>query len=318
MNKLMRNDSQTTLGVSLVCFAVALLLLLPSEAWPAVSDREVEAGDIIGGQVLPLKGGGEFALPSGDGLTIVLFWSTWSPRSLPALELWNKFSMAYSDQSLSIITVNAEKDELTSSDRTVIDQYLVESSVTLPVHIDEGLELFNSYGVSAVPTVFFLDNKGEVLYRYASFPTSAPLDLEEELEIRLGLRQRQTEEEVASRGNLDYQPKNNALLYYNMGVQLFKKGFHDKAMERFVIALQKDPDYEDPLRTLEGVYFSSGTASEGQDRLEKFLVENGLETLIEQIGIGEPIVLQAPKKIDAAERMRLLLEKKKESTGTNQ
>jgi thiol-disulfide isomerase/thioredoxin len=268
--------------------------------------------------VLQLKGGDEFELPSEEGLTVVLFWSTWSPRSVPALELWGKFSTTYGEKPLGIVTVNAERDELTSSDRTAIDQYLVENGVTLPVHIDVGLELFNTYSVKAIPTVFFLDNKGEVLYRYAGFPTSAPLDLEEELEITLGLRQRQTGEEAASRGKLDYQPKNNALLYYNMGVQLFKKGFHDKAMKRFVIALQKDPDYKDPLRTLEGVYFSSGATSEGQDRLEKFLVENGLETLVEQIGIGEPIVLKAPKKIDAAERMRLLLEKKKEDARTTQ
>jgi thiol-disulfide isomerase/thioredoxin len=313
----------TVITRSAVFLAISMVLsmvitLLPGTAYAAVSDRDVEVGHVVSRQVLQLKGGDEFELPSEEGLTVVLFWSTWSPRSVPALELWGRFSTTYGDKPLGIVTVNAEKDELTSSDRTAIDQYLVENSVTLPVHIDEGLELFNTYSVKAIPTVFFLDNKGEVLYRYASFPTSAPLDLEEELEVRLGLRQRQTEEEAASRGKLDYQPKNNALLYYNMGVQLFKKGFHDKAMKRFVIALQKDPDYKDPLRTLEGVYFSSGATSEGQDRLEKFLVENGLETFVEQIGIGEPIVLQAPKKIDAAERMRLLLEKKKEDARTTQ
>jgi hypothetical protein len=182
--------------------------------------------------------------------------------------------------------VNAEKDELTSSDRTVIDQYLVENSVTLPVHIDEGLELFNTYGVSAVPTVFFLDNKGEVLYRYASFPTSAPLDLEEELEIRLGLRRRQAEEEVASRGKLGYQPKNNALLFYNMAVQLKKKGFPSKARQRLLVALERDPEYLDPVIALEEDFFAEGRTSDSEKALGMFFLENGFTELSNRYSEG--------------------------------
>ena len=266
-------------------------------------------GDVLPAQVLELKDGSQFTVPSGEGLTVVLFWSTWSPRSVPALELWHKFSAAYPDEPLEIVIVNAEKDELTPADRAAIDSYIEENSITLPVHIDEGLVLFNTYAVMAVPTVFFLDGGGEVLYRYASFPTSAPLDLEEELEVRLGLRKRQTEEEVASRGKLDYQPKNNALLYYNLAIQLYKKGYREKAMERFVIALQKDPDYGEPLRALEGIYFKGGRTPEAEGSLEALLADSALEQLVERIGEGEPLVLEEKKKIDAMERMRKLLEK---------
>jgi thiol-disulfide isomerase/thioredoxin len=257
-------------------------------------------------------------MPAEDGITVLLFWATWSPRSKQALELWEKFRVDYPDQPLTIITINAERDEISSQELKIIDQYIVENIPNLPVVMDEGLDLFNTYAVSALPTAFFLENSGKVLYRYPSFPTSAPLDLQEELEITFGLRQRQTEEEAASRGKLDYQPKNNALLYYNMGVQLYKKGFREKALERIVIALQKDPEYQDPLRTLEGIFLSGGRTPETEARLKTLLMENGLDEQVSRIGEGDPILIELPKKIDAKERMRLLMEKNNPSPATSQ
>ncbi len=278
----------TVIKRSTVSVAIIMILaLLPGPVLAGVSDREVEVGDVLPTQVLELKDGSQFAVPGGEGLTVVLFWSTWSPRSVPALELWHKFSTAYPDEPLDIVTVNAEKDELTPADRAAIDSYIEENSISLPVHIDEGLVLFNTYAVTAVPTVFFLGKDGEVLYRYASFPTSAPLDLEEELEIRLGLRKRQTEDEITSRGKLDYQPKNNALLYYHMAVQLRKKGFPMKARQRLLIAMQRDPEYLDPLLALEEDFFAEGRTSDSEKALGMFFLENGFTELSKRYSEGQ-------------------------------
>jgi thiol-disulfide isomerase/thioredoxin len=273
------------------------------------SDREILPGDVLPKVSKQTVRGELIDVPAVEGITVLLFWANWSPRSKPALELWEKFSNDYPDQPLTIITVNAERTELSNEDRQAIDKYIAENIPNLPVVLDEGLNLFNTYAVSALPTAFFMEGSGKILYRYASFPTSAPLDLQEELEITLGIRERETGEEEASRGKLEYQPQNNALLYYNLGVQLYKKGFREKALERMVIALQKDPEYPDPLRTLEGIFFPNSRTPEAEARLKTFLVENGLDEQVERIGEGEPILIEAPKKIDAMERMRQLMEK---------
>ncbi|UCG39459.1 MAG: redoxin domain-containing protein [bacterium] len=292
----------------LTAAAVILLSSVSAGALHGASDREIVEGDVIPAASLAAVDGSTVTIPTGDGLTVVLFWATWSPRSEPALELWQKFRDDYSGQPLSILTVNAEHDEITADDEAAIKAYITDKKVELPVVIDRGLELFNAYGVVAVPTAFFLDGEGKLLFRYPSLPTSASLDLKEELDVRLGLRERQTEEEKAHRGKLDYQPRNNALLYYNLGVQLQKRGQQDKAVQRYVMALQKDPDYPDPLRTLEGIYMRDGATPEAQQRLKDFLTENSLEALIPRIGQGEPIVVQGPEKIHARERMEKLLQ----------
>jgi thiol-disulfide isomerase/thioredoxin len=303
---------------------LGLLGILLSFGWPAsafafhgVSDREVVPGDILPKISRQTVMDVPMAIPAEEGITVLLFWATWSPRSSEALELWERFSNDYKGQLLTIITINAERDELSSQEMQMIDQYIVETIPNLPVIQDEGLILFNAYAVSALPTAFFLESSGKVLYRYPSFPSSAALDLQEELEVTLGLRKRQTEEEEASRGKLEYQPKNNALLHYNMAVQLYKKGFMDKALGRMVIALQKDPEYQDPLRTLEGVFFPNGRTSETEASLKAFLLENGLDDQVDRIGGGEPIMLEVPKKIDAMERMRLLMEKNASSPSSS-
>jgi thiol-disulfide isomerase/thioredoxin len=270
--------------------------------------------EIATGNVLPIISkrtvrGNEISIPANEGITVIVFWATWSPRSRQALGLWEKFSEDYTDQPLTIITVNSEKVGLSIQDQQAIDNYIAENVPNLPVVVDVELFMFNTYAVKAVPTAFFMDSAGKVLYRYPSFPTSAVLDLQEELEITLGLRKRQTAEEVASRGKLDYQPKNNALLYYNLGVQLYKKGFREKALQRIAIALQRDPEYQYPLRTLEGIFSPDGRTPVTEASLKAFLIKNGLDEQVDRIGEGEPILLEAPKKIDAMERMRLLLEK---------
>ena len=307
----------------LLCFCS--LALLWNLGWPdsafaihGGSDREVVPGDVLPKVSKRTVQGDVISIPAEDGITVLLFWATWSPRSKQALGLWEKFGDDYTEQPLTIITINSEKVELSTQDQQKIDNYIAENIPNLAVVQDKGLNLFNTYAVSALPTAFFLDSSGKVLHRYPSFPTSAALDLQEELEITLGLRQRQTEEETASRGKLDYQPKNNALLYYNMAVQLYKKGFREKAIQRIVIALQKDPEYQDPLRTLEGIFFPSGRTPEGEARLKTLLVDNDLDDQVGRIGEGKPILIELPKKIDAKERMRLLMEKNNPSPGTSQ
>jgi len=318
-----RSPKLNTVRLFLLHFCTLALLLSLGYPGSALAIDSENGREVASGNVLPIVSkrtvrDNKITMPATEGITVVVFWATWSPRSRQALELWEKFRDDYTDQPLTIITVNSEKVGLSIRDQQTIDNYIAENIPNLPVIMDAGLFLFNAYAVAAVPTAFFMDGAGKVLYRYPSFPTSAALDLQEELEITLGLRKRQTEEETASRGKLDYQPENNALLYYNMGVQLYKKGFREKAIQRIVIALQKDPDFRDPLRTLEGIFYGSGRTPEGETRLKAFLTENGLDDQVPRIGEGEPILIELPKKIDAMERMRQLMEKNKPSPSTTQ
>ena len=274
-----------TASVARTAAVIAAVLVLTA-AGPSVSgamhgdsNRGIIEGDTLPSRTLDTVDGHSLDLPQPEVMTVVVFWATWSPRCQPALAMWQEYAEEYGDHPLKVITVNSENQRMEAADLEKIDAYIEEHQVNLPVVLDRNLDLFNEIGVMVMPTTLFFDGQGQLVYKMASFPTSARIDLKDELEIRLGLRERETEEEKEHRGKLDYQPKNNALLYYNMAVNLDKKGFPSKAKDRLVVALQRDPEYADPLQALEGYFFRDGRTPEQVEALRQLLIAGGLEDL---------------------------------------
>lgn len=208
----------------------------------------------------------------------------------------------------------------------------------MPVIVDSELELFNEIGIIVLPTVLFLKPDGTLDYKYVGFPSSAELDLEEDLEAQLGIAREPTAEEETTRGKLAYQPRNNALLFYNMGKRIHEKGFPEKAKAKYIESLQRDSEYTDPLIALERLFFAGGRTPETEDRLKSLLTTSGLKDVIEniskegevknndmktadQVSVPEdaaqaaqvPASTATPKikKLTPLERMRLLIEKGK-------
>jgi tetratricopeptide (TPR) repeat protein len=298
--------------------------------------RGLEVGDVLETRSLATLSAGDISIPADTGVTAVVFWANWSPRSAPALRMWQEFANKYADRNVSIVTVNSEKQVYEDEDRYQVEAFLSDNMVTLPTHLDEQLKLFNEVGVIVIPTTIFLGTDGSITYKYAGFPTSAREDIQADLEDRLGIVSVKVKEDP-NRGKLAYQPKNNALLYYNLGRRLEDKGFLGKARPKYIEALQKDPDYADPLRALEGIYFADGRTALAEEALRVYLTENGLESQIANIGPpvvpgdaeGEPAdsasapavaaspdeapagsVPAADKPLSPMEKMKLMMEKK--------
>ena len=198
--------------------------------------------------------------------------------------------------------------------------------MTLPVIVDAGLELFNEIGVIVLPTTLFFKPDGTLDYKYAGLPSSAELDLKDDLEAKLGIEKEAPEDRKAAT-RLAYLPKNNALLFFNLGKRYHEKGSPEKAQGKYIEALQKDPDYDDPLRALESIFFDKGRTPEAEERLKVLLTSSGLEAVTARIGQGEaaetpegaekpaeqaaaPAGTPEKKELTPMERMRLLMEKK--------
>lgn len=307
------------------------VVIVSTLAVPAIGqpERGIEVGQSIEPRELKTIERERVQFPASDELTVIVFWATWSPRSAPALELWQKYGQQYAENGVQVITVNADHQDMGPKDEVKIREYLAEHDLSLPVIVDAQLELFNEIGVIVLPTTFFFKPDGTMDYKYPGLPTSAELDLKEDLEVRLGIAKETIEEEDINRGKLAYQPKNNALLFFNMGRMLNKKGFPEKAKVKYLEALQKDPEYMDPLTGLEEIFFAQGRTTENEERLKSLLTASGLENVVEKISVVEtPSSAEAmedrpakensaPAPADTAEKpltpmekMRLLMEKK--------
>jgi hypothetical protein len=295
----------------------ALLFAWMVEAGAA--GREVVEGDSVAVITLKDTAGNRHRIPAESGMTVVLFWATWSKRSAQAIDLWERFVIDYPDEPFRVVSVASEKDEISEEDVRAIAAYIRENQVSMPVVLDENLELFNSYGVKALPTVFMLDSDGLILYRYPGFPASASLDLREELEVQLRLKDTKTAEESAAEAGLAYRPENNALLFFKMGNVFEEKGLLERAVDKYVEALVKDSEYEDPLRALERIYFRDGRTPGAEESLKARLSDGGLGDLVDRVteagkaGGEEEKGNKAPdeeRSLSPMERMRLLMENK--------
>lgn len=291
-NCVMKKRSGLPVLLALLVMSAALLVAPVN----AESKRGIDVGEGIQARELETTAGERITVPREEGLTVLVFWATWSPRSESTLTYWDNLGKEYSDHNIKVLAVNADHQEMTAADLQEVDAYVQEKNIGLPVHVDQNLEFYNEIGIVVVPTTVFIDSSGTMTYRYTGFPTSAAIDLKQDLEKELGIAEEVEEEAVTAEP--EYEPKNRALLYYGLGRRLQEKGFPDKAREKYVTALQKDPDYADPLRALEGIYFADGRTPEAEESLKVFLKENELGGQIEKIGQGEAEASEGGKEVE--------------------
>ena len=138
---------------TLLMTAVIMLTL----AVPAIgqTERGIEVGQGIGPRELRTIEREKIQVPAPEGLTVVVFWGTWSPRSAKALELWQRFGDQYAQHGVQVITVNADHQHMEADDIEKVRQYLADHDISLPVNVDSELEFFNEVGIIVLPTSLF-------------------------------------------------------------------------------------------------------------------------------------------------------------------
>ena len=182
------------------------------------------------------------------GVSVVVFWATWSPRSSEILADLEKLRAELGPERLQLVAINAEHIVISAADRDAIRAVVAETHTTATVLVDEGLVAFNAFGTMAVPSSLVLDAAGRVTYTLAGYPTTMRSDLADAVRKALGLP---TSEEL--RPVREYVPKNHGLMYYNFGRLLLEKGQEEKAVEQFRISVERDPAFKKPHLEL-GLY----------------------------------------------------------------
>lgn len=189
----------------------------------------------------------------GSGVTVIVFWATWSPRSREILADLERLRTELGPERLHLVAVNAEHLAITAADRDAIRAVVAETNFSATVLLDEGLLAFNAYGTMAVPSSLVLDAAGRVTFTLAGYPMTMRSDLADAVRKNLGLP---TSEEL--RPVREYVPKNHGLMYYNFGRLLLEKGQEEKAVEQFRISVERDPAFKKPHLEIGLYHFRRG------------------------------------------------------------
>lgn len=184
--------------------------------------------------------------------TGIIFWNYNSVNSINELKVLQELYNKYKDSGLNILSVyvpNSDK-ETTVEELDKINSIIAEVSITFPVLIDDGLKIYNQYGVVTTPSLAILDLNNKILSIMPGYPKlSGERLVKKAFEKPLGV-------EIVPRRKVveGYIPKGKSHFYYNFGHKMFKLGFMNKAKEKLMTSLKEDENYALPHSLLGRVF----------------------------------------------------------------
>jgi len=195
------------------------------------------------------------------GATVVLFWSTWSPRSAEMFDDFKRHAAVYAGRGLKIVAINIDGENLGPAQKVAIREYAAARELPFPVLLDEGLRTFSAWGVMAHPTEVVLDSGGRIVYVLPGYPLSLREELEDAIRKALNIvavPQRETTTVVG------FVPQGMALQHYNLGRQLLARGDHEKALAAFRRAAAADPGFLEAAVMTARVALAIGSLAEAE------------------------------------------------------
>jgi peroxiredoxin len=226
----------------------------------------------VGDQALPIElndlEGREHSLADygkADAV-LLLFWATWSQRSLTELADLAKFQEEYGSKGLRILAINVENQAIDEKDLSRIRSILEEKKISYPVLIDQGLKTYNDWGVIATPSTAIVNRDGIVKFDLSSYPSSAYLDMDRAIQQALGLY---VEDEKLKGAEPEYVPVKEALLHLGLGKRHAEKGFMTKALPELNMAAAADSGWAEPHLYLGFVHLRMGNNGKAGESLDK-------------------------------------------------
>lgn len=245
----------TRRGVSLVAVVAAFVLIIPpipSVAAFKYLEKGMKAPAVSG---VDLTSGKQVSsAPDGEGRSAVcvVFWASWSPRSLELLGDLKNLCNRLEGEPFQVVAVNVDSQVTTSLVEQRVRKIVFELDPPFPVIVDDGLEIFYEFGVIAVPSYVILDAEGVARFTPSGYSYSTRDHLTEQVETVLGLR----ESGIADTGAVAYRPSSEAARYHNLAVQLANKRLYEAALRKVDMAMAAD------------TLFAAPHALRGQIRLE--------------------------------------------------
>lgn len=154
---------------------------------PAIENADKKPAETLKDKNTALKDkAADFKLTDINGKTVSLsgfkgknvflyFWTTWSGPCNSEMQYIEKMYQKYKDKNFEVITVNLGEN------KQLIQNYIKNKKYSINVLMDEKEEVANRYNISTMPTSYFIDKNGYVLYKKAGVMT------EKEMESKIAL-----------------------------------------------------------------------------------------------------------------------------------
>ena len=151
--------------------AASLLVIMAAGPSGAVT---LGAGDPAPGFALKDIDGGQVTLDQFRGKTVLIaFWSTWCSRCEEELAFLRDTFGGRTDVAVILVNQDSERKVATSRVRKIRDKL----GIRFPVVVDEGLALWDVYGINALPTSIVIGTNGQIKHVEPNFYWGSPDNL---------------------------------------------------------------------------------------------------------------------------------------------
>lgn len=178
-------------------------------------------------------------LVAENKVVVVVFWASWSERSVEELLYMKGIVSRWPDQPLRVVAVNVEGQTMSAPKRQEIVDLVTELQLPFPVIIDKELEIFYKFGVIAVPSTAIVDSKGVLRSGPAGYSLTTRDLISDSIEALLGLG---SSEEVAVI-HTGYEPTDRAMRYYNLALNLFRQRMYERTLSNLDLAIADDSGF---------------------------------------------------------------------------
>jgi tetratricopeptide (TPR) repeat protein len=205
-----------------------------------------------------------------DKMTVLVFWSSWVPKSEALLARVEKLYEKFKSAGLAVVGINVDAQKISSQGIDAVKQNREKLKLQFPMLLDPGLAAFHDYGVVALPTTVVLDKERIIRYELSGYPllgADAMGDF-----ITASMTGAQPKLALAKP---HYQPNKKAISYYNMGRSTLKsKMLSDKAEPWFKKAVEADPNFVLPHLDLGKIYSGRGDNALAQAEYQAVLAKD--------------------------------------------
>jgi tetratricopeptide (TPR) repeat protein len=177
-----------------------------------------------------------------ENLVIVVFWASWSPRSLTQLRDLGEIATEYQGNPISVIAVNVDAASLSSTENERITGMVRDLNLPFPVIFDEGLKIFYRYGVIAVPSTAVIDSSGTLRYGPSSYSLTTKDRIVDSIRVFLGL----VEASQVDLAPVGYRPAKRASRFFGLAVQLSEQRLYEQALSNLDSAIVIDTAFAAP------------------------------------------------------------------------
>jgi len=170
----------------------AMICLISATAFfsaPASALRNVTEGQELKAQTLAGMAGETIEIEtSGPKVTLMVFWASWSPRSLQALaDFQELYAKNGGKGKLEVIAINVEQPSPSKAQVEMAKALAREAGVKYKLAMDENLTLYNQLGVVAVPSAVLTGKNGKVLEVLDGYPPEQSVEFKNKAIEALGV-----------------------------------------------------------------------------------------------------------------------------------